>query len=68
MEGSAIMRLFHVREEKDIQIFEPRLPSRNDLNQTVGLVWAIDEDRLPNFLPQETVGELHMMLATIQLH
>ena len=44
------MRLFHVREEKDIQIFEPRLPSRNDLDQTVGLVWAIDKDRFPNFL------------------
>lgn len=44
------MRLFHVSEESDIQKFEPRIPSRNDLDKTVGLVWAIDEKRLPNFL------------------
>lgn len=44
------MRLFHVSEEPDIQVFEPRLPTRSDLDQTVGLVWAIDEARLPNFL------------------
>lgn len=44
------MRLFHVSEEPDIQVFEPRLPKRRDLDQTVGLVWAIDEGRLPNFL------------------
>lgn len=44
------MRLFHVSEEENIQIFEPRLPNRNDLDKTVGLVWAIDESRLPNFL------------------
>lgn len=34
--------------------FTPRLPTRKDLNQNVGLVWAIDEARLPNFLtPRE---------------
>lgn len=44
------MRLFHVSEEADIPVFEPRLPSRNDLDPKVGLVWAIDEARLPNFL------------------
>ncbi len=44
------MRLFHVSEESDIAIFEPRIPDRNDLDKTVGLVWAIDEFRLPNFL------------------
>lgn len=44
------MRLFHVSEEENIQIFEPRLPNHNDLDKTVGLVWAIDESRLPNFL------------------
>lgn len=43
------MRLFHVSEEPDIQVFYPRLPTRTDLNQNVGLVWAIDEGRLPNF-------------------
>lgn len=44
------MRLFHVSEEENIEVFEPRLPSRNDLDKNVGLVWAIDEARLPNFL------------------
>ncbi|MBR3954015.1 MAG: hypothetical protein IKJ63_00905 [Clostridia bacterium] len=44
------MRLFHVSEEENIEIFHPRIPDRNDLDKTVGLVWAIDEQRLPNFL------------------
>lgn len=44
------MRLFHVSEEANIEIFEPRLPKREDLDPNVGLVWAIDEKRLPNFL------------------
>jgi len=44
------VRLFHVSEEPDIQVFVPRLPKRKDLDQSVGLVWAVDEARLPNFL------------------
>ncbi|MBQ8400455.1 MAG: hypothetical protein IJX14_00855 [Clostridia bacterium] len=44
------MRLFHVSEDPDIPVFHPRLPSRTDLDPTVGLVWAIDEAHLPNFL------------------
>lgn len=44
------MRLFHVSEEPDIKVFEPRLPTRKDLKSNIGLVWTIDEDRLPNFL------------------
>lgn len=44
------MRLCHVSEEENIEIFHPRIPDRNDLDKTVGLVWAIDEQRLPNFL------------------
>lgn len=44
------MRLFHVSEENNIQAFEPRIPTRDDLDKAVGLVWAIDEKRLPNFL------------------
>lgn len=44
------MRLFHVSEEKEIKIFHPRKPSRKDLVESVPLVWAIDEKRLPNFL------------------
>lgn len=44
------MRLFHVSEESDIKIFEPRIPTRNDMDKKEGLVWAVDELRLPNFL------------------
>ncbi|MBQ3591271.1 MAG: hypothetical protein II979_04960 [Clostridia bacterium] len=44
------MRLFHVSEEADIAVFHPRLPTRTDLDPTIGLVWAIDETHLPNFL------------------
>jgi hypothetical protein len=44
------MRLFHVSEESNIDIFYPRLPVRTDLNPSVGLVWAINERCLPNFL------------------
>ncbi|TQR15655.1 DUF6886 family protein [Psychrobacillus soli] len=44
------MRLFHVSEESDIKLFEPRIPTRTDLDSTKGLVWAINEKCLPNFL------------------
>ena len=44
------MRLFHVSEEENIKVFHPSLPTRSDLDNTVGLVWAIDEVRLPIFL------------------
>ncbi|MCL2215686.1 MAG: hypothetical protein FWB91_01570 [Defluviitaleaceae bacterium] len=44
------MKLFHVSEEPDISIFEPRKPLRDDLDKSKGLVWAINECCLPNFL------------------
>ena len=44
------MRLFHVSEEPDIIYFIPRTPTRNDLDKSKGLVWAINEHCLPNFL------------------
>ncbi|WP_291561386.1 MULTISPECIES: DUF6886 family protein [unclassified Clostridium] len=44
------MRLFHVSEESDIKVFKPRIPSRNDMDKSKGLVWAINEKCLPNFL------------------
>lgn len=44
------MRLFHVSEESDIDIFIPRIPERDDMDKSIGLIWAIDEKRLPNFL------------------
>jgi len=48
------MKLFHVSEEPDITRFVPRIPVRDDLDKSKGLVWAIDERCLPNFLtPRE---------------
>ena len=48
------MRLFHVSEQPDIQVFQPRIPTRKELDQTTGLVWAMDEAHLPNYLtPRE---------------
>lgn len=44
------MNLCHISEEPDIQIFKPRKPDRADLDQSVGLVWAVTEDRIVNFL------------------
>jgi hypothetical protein len=45
-----VMIIYHVSEEPNIKLFEPRLPSRKDLNSDVGLVWALCERTLPNFL------------------
>ncbi|WP_054024794.1 DUF6886 family protein [Bacillus sp. FJAT-28004] len=67
------MRLFHVSEESNITLFEPRIPSRKDLDQNKGLVWAINELCLPNFLTprncprvtyhcNETTTDEHKML------
>ncbi|MDM5247211.1 MULTISPECIES: DUF6886 family protein [unclassified Lysinibacillus] len=44
------MRIVHVSEESDITVFYPRLPDRLDLDPEKGLVWAINETCLPNFL------------------
>ncbi|NLO09566.1 MAG: hypothetical protein GX129_06805 [Clostridiales bacterium] len=44
------MRLFHVSEESNIETFEPRKPSRTDIDNSKGLIWAINEQCLPNFL------------------
>ena len=44
------MRLFHVSEEANIEVFEPRVPVRSDLWGGEGLVWAVNEKCLPNYL------------------
>lgn len=30
------MRLFHVSEEPDIRVFEPRIPVRDDMDKSIG--------------------------------
>ncbi|MDF2685591.1 MAG: hypothetical protein K0S55_772 [Clostridia bacterium] len=44
------MKLFHVSEESDIKIFEPRKPVRKDMQSSPPLVWTLNEKCLPNFL------------------
>jgi len=44
------MRLYHVSEESNIAQFSPRIPTRDDMDKSKGLVWAITEKCLPNFL------------------
>ena len=43
------MRLFHASEEKEIAVFEPRVPKCHR-NGTTPIVWAVEEARLPNYL------------------
>lgn len=61
------MRLFHVSEESNIEVFNPRTPTRNDLDKNVGLVWAIDEERLPNFLTPRDCPRVTITLAKTPL-
>ncbi|MFT3950404.1 MAG: hypothetical protein QM689_00215 [Oscillospiraceae bacterium] len=44
------MRLFHVSEEPGISEFVPRVPYRNDMDKSKGLVWSLTEPSLPNWL------------------
>jgi hypothetical protein len=44
------MRLFHVSEDPNIEVFNPIIPYRKDMDQSVGVVWALCERTLPNFL------------------
>lgn len=43
-------RLFHVSEEGEIGAFEPRVPPSTDAGISEEVVWAIDDDHLPNYL------------------
>jgi hypothetical protein len=48
------MRLFHVSEESNIDTFIPRIPIREDMDKSKGLVWALTEEHLTQFLtPRE---------------
>lgn len=44
------MRLFHVSEEPNIDKFVPRIPYRDDMDKSKGLVWALTEIQLIKFL------------------
>lgn len=42
--------LFHVSEERGIAAFEPRIPSSQNSGIAHAVVWAVDEQRLHNYL------------------
>ncbi len=44
------MRLWHVSESNRIALFEPRLPTNLDVGVREPVVWAVDEEHLPNYL------------------
>src|ERR1051326_2416922 len=44
------LRLFHVSEKPGITIFNPRTVPSPDTGVTGEVVWAVDEDHLPNYL------------------
>ena len=44
------INLFHISEENDIEVFEPRKPVRPDMQNSPAFVWAINEACLPNYL------------------
>ena len=44
------MKLVHVSEESNIELFVPRIPNRKEMDQSKGLVWALTELQLNKFL------------------
>ena len=45
------MRLFHVSEDPNIEVFHPRIPvRRTELDQSIGLIWSLVEPSMPNWL------------------
>ena len=44
------MKLVHVSKEPNIEIFVPRIPNRDDMDKSKGLVWALTEHQLKKFL------------------
>ena len=67
MQGGITMRLFHVSEESDISIFNPRTPIRVDLDKNVPLVWAIEEKCLPNFLTPRDCPRIGYYIGELSL-
>ncbi|MCL2170990.1 MAG: hypothetical protein FWB71_02455 [Defluviitaleaceae bacterium] len=44
------IRLYHVSDDPSITTFIPRITTRTDMQQTKGLVWALEESGIVNFL------------------
>ena len=44
------MVLWHVSDREDITVFHPRVPPNADAGVTDPVVWAVSNDRLPNYL------------------
>jgi hypothetical protein len=46
----APLKLWHVSEQPDIALFEPRLPPNRDAAVATPVVWAVDDACLPHYL------------------
>lgn len=62
------MRLFHVSEESDIEEFVPRIPYREDMDKSKGLVWALTEPSLPNWLTPRNCPRVGYRVAEDTTH
>jgi len=62
------MRLFHVSEESDIEIFRPRNPVRDDMDKARGVVWAINDRALPNMLTPRNCPRVTYHVAEKTMH
>jgi hypothetical protein len=47
---AAVLRLWHVSEAADIDVFVPRAPPERSHGVNVPVVWAVNAERLPNYL------------------
>jgi hypothetical protein len=48
------MRIYHVSDQADVDVFEPRIPPTPAPAASYPMVWAVDEPRLVNYLvPRE---------------
>jgi len=43
-------RLFHISEDPNVKIFEPRPSYRKDIDEKLKMVWSVSEDRMINYL------------------
>jgi hypothetical protein len=49
-----MQHLYHVSEESNIKVFEPRVPPTENSSVQAPVVWAVDRSHLPNYLvPRE---------------
>jgi hypothetical protein len=60
-----MQHLYHVSEEPNIEVFEPRAPPTESSSVQSPVVWAVDQSHLPNYLvPRECPRVAFQLLAS----